>query len=52
MTARRRTGSVADAKAWLHDAEAFMEAAELVIDPDVRATNAASAASAREPSIR
>jgi hypothetical protein len=41
---RRMPCTVADAKARLHDAEAFHEAAETAKDPDVIATNAAIAA--------
>ncbi len=41
---RRSPCTIADARARLHDAEAFFEAAQAVSDPDVIATNAIHAA--------
>lgn len=55
MSARpagRRTGcSVADARARLHDADAFLEVAEVATGPDVVATNAIHAAIAAADAI-
>jgi hypothetical protein len=48
---RRRDCTVADAKARLHDAIAFLDAAEHVKDADVRATNAIQAAIAAGDAI-
>jgi hypothetical protein len=41
---RRQPCTTGDAKARLHDAEAFLETAEIATDPDVIATNAIDAA--------
>ncbi len=41
---RRHPCTLADARARLHDAEAFLATAELATDPDVIATNAVHAA--------
>jgi hypothetical protein len=51
MTGRRRPCTAADAKARLHDAEAFLDAAETMKDPDVVATNAIHAAMAAADAI-
>jgi len=51
MTARRRPCGPVDATARLHDAEAFLEAAETTADPDVKATNAIHAAIAAADAI-
>ena len=51
MTGRRRPCTAADAKARLHDAEAFLDAAETLKDPDVVATNAIHAAIAAADAI-
>jgi hypothetical protein len=48
---RRTPCTVPDAKARLHDAEAFHEAAEISKDPDVIATNAIHAAIAAADAI-
>jgi hypothetical protein len=48
---KRRPCTVADAKARLHDAEAFLEASETASDPDVVATNAIHAAIAAADAI-
>jgi len=48
---RRTPCTIADAKARLHDAEAFLEAAETASDPDVIATNAIHAAIAAADAI-
>jgi hypothetical protein len=48
---RRSACTVADAKAWLYDAEAFLESAHAARDPDVRATNAIHAAIAAGDAI-
>jgi hypothetical protein len=50
-TGRRRPCTVADAKARLHDAEAFLEVAQSARDPDVAATNAVHAAIAAADAI-
>ncbi|MGH9245594.1 MAG: hypothetical protein ACRD29_15010 [Acidimicrobiales bacterium] len=50
-TGRRVPCTVADAKARLHDAEAFLDAAETAADPDVVATNAIHAAIAAADAI-
>lgn len=51
MSGRRRPCTVTDAKARLHDAEAFLEASETASDPDVVATNAIHAAIAAADAI-
>ncbi|MGH9023082.1 MAG: hypothetical protein ACRDV9_08280 [Acidimicrobiia bacterium] len=52
MTARRRQPcTIADARARLHDAEAFLETAETATDADVIATNAIHAAIASADAI-
>lgn len=48
---RRRPCTTADANARLHDAEAFLETAEMATDPDVKATNAIHAAIAAADAI-
>lgn len=48
---KRRPCTVGDAKARLHDAEAFLEASETASDPDVVATNAIHAAIAAADAI-
>lgn len=48
---RRSPCTVADARARLHDAEAFLEVAEIAIDADVVATNAIHAAIAAADAI-
>ena len=48
---RRNPCTIADARARLHDADAFLEAAETVKDPDVVATNAIRAAIAAADAI-
>jgi hypothetical protein len=48
---RRQPCTLADARARLHDAEAFLEAAEAANDPDVRATNAIHAGIAAADAI-
>ena len=48
---RRQACTSADAKARLHDAEAFLDTAEAATDPDVKATNAIHAAIAAADAI-
>jgi hypothetical protein len=48
---RREPCTLADARARLHDARAFLQAAELLDDPDVVATNAVHAAIAAADAI-
>lgn len=48
---RRAPSTVADARARLHDAEAFLEIAEIATDADVVATNAIHAAIAAADAI-
>jgi hypothetical protein len=48
---RRHPCTVADARARLHDAEAFLEAAETAKDPDVIATNAIHSAIAAADAV-
>lgn len=48
---RRQPCSVDDARARLHDAQAFLDTAELATDPDVKATNAIHAAIAAADTI-
>jgi len=48
---RRSTCGVEDAKNRLHDAEAFLEIAEIATDPDVKATNAFHSAIAASDAI-
>lgn len=48
---RQAPCTVADARARLHDAEAFLAAAETTSDPDVKATNAIHAAIAAAAAI-
>jgi hypothetical protein len=50
-TGRRQPCTTADAKARLHDAEAFLDTAETARDPDVKATNAIHAAIAAADAI-
>jgi hypothetical protein len=50
-TARRQPCTAADARARLHDAEAFLDTAETAGDPDVKATNAIHAAIAAADAI-
>jgi len=51
MTRGGRPCSVADAKARLHDAEAFLDTAVTATDPDVKATNAIHGAIAAADAI-
>ena len=48
---RRQACTTADAKARLHDAEAFLDTAEAAADPDVKATNAIHGAIAAADAI-
>ena len=48
---RRQPCTVEDARARLHDAQAFLDTAELAGDPDVKATNAIHAAIAAADAI-
>ncbi|HET9770893.1 MAG TPA: hypothetical protein VFS16_08390 [Acidimicrobiia bacterium] len=48
---RRRPCTPADARARLHDAEAFLEVAETAVHPDVKATNAIHAGIAAADAI-
>jgi hypothetical protein len=48
---RRQPCTIADARARLHDAEAFLDTAETAKDPDVKATNAIHAAIAAADAI-
>jgi hypothetical protein len=48
---RRQACTIADARARLHDAEAFLDTAEAAKDPDVKATNAIHAAIAAADGI-
>jgi hypothetical protein len=48
---RRSPCTIADARARLHDAEAFLEAAETARDPDVIATNAIHSAIAAADAV-
>jgi hypothetical protein len=48
---RRQPCTVDDAKARLHDAQAFLDTAEIAADPDVKATNAIHAAIAAADAI-
>ena len=48
---RRQPCSVDDARARLHDAQAFLDTAETAADPDVKATNAIHAAIAAADAI-
>jgi hypothetical protein len=50
-TGRRTPCTVADARARLHDAESFLEAASAITNPDVIATNAIHAAIAAADAI-
>lgn len=50
-TGRRRPATPADARARLADAEAFLEAATIATNPDVKATNAIHAAIAAGDAI-
>jgi hypothetical protein len=50
-TGRRQPCTIADARARLHAAEAFLETAETATDPDVKATNAIHAAIAAADAI-
>jgi len=48
---RRQACTIGDARARLHDAEAFLDTAEAARDPDVKATNAIHAAIAAADAI-
>ena len=48
---RRQPCTVTDAQARLHDAQAFLDTAEVATDPDVKATNAIHAAIAAADAI-
>lgn len=48
---RRQPCTIADARARLHDAEAFLDTAETARDPDVKATNAIHAAIAAADAV-
>lgn len=50
-TGRRQPCTLADARARLHDAEAFLDTAEVARDADVKATNAIHAAIAAADAI-
>jgi len=50
-TGRRQPGTPADARARLHDAEAFLDTAEVAKDADVKTTNAIHAAIAAADAI-